>query len=445
MNQIALGDISAWTVIEGPSVTAPFRRAAVHFDFSSYPRVKEKIEIQLSGSPAQISAGLGTLEKIVLRSEAYDRAEYAHPQMLRFQKTSGGAYYYSQLFDCYLEAHPTGYLKHQSGSRLVTLHYTRLNHFDGDQVELPLTGRGGADVTGGFDLINHTDLTSAYGNFAMIKANDAVTDLPAPLRIELENTWPSNKIKDLYLGVFHHPTHDDEAIFYAFATDLSGGTQYYNANAINDYYRRISWTSSAWAALYNYPIPITEVDDLDGRTFRPILHLYNPHAYTDLFLRIKLMRGAYTLQTCDAVYADPNYQYVLFPPLQLPPNQLLREMLPHHVEIMIYALKEDGAAAQIDIDCLQLLPLDYAATFHGFFEMSQDDILIDDSFRGLSNVRYSAVGSETVAHMRIGGPLLLYPGQNTFLFFMLANENNTMDILRTSTLKVFYRPRLRLL
>jgi len=157
------------------------------------------------------------------------------------------------------------------------------------------------------------------------------------------------------------------------------------------------------------------------------------------------MRGAYTLQTCDAVYADPNYKYVLFPPLQLPPNQLLREMLPHHVEIMIYGLKEDGAAAQIDIDCLQLLPLDYAATFHGFFDMSQDDILIDDSFRGLSNVRYSAVGSETVAHMRIGGPLLLYPGQNTFLFFMLANENNTMDILRTSTLKVFYRPRLRLL
>ena len=445
MNQIAVGDSSSWTIIDGVSVSVPFRRTSVFFSFGSEETVREKVEITLSGSPVQVSDGLALLDRVILRAQAYSRREYSSPQYLRFQLESGGDHYYAEISDLYLEASPTSYLTHQKGSFLVNLHYTRFNYFDGIQVELPLSGRNGADQTGGFDLINHTDLTSTYGNYVLVKSADALSDLPAPLRIELENTYSSNKIKDIAAGSFHHPTVTDEKIFFAFATDMSGGTQYYNSNAINDYYRRVSWASSAWTALYNYPVPLTEVDDLDGRSFRPVLRLYNAHAYSDLYFRIKLMRGSYTLQTCDAVFSDPNYQYVLFPPIQIPPNQLLREMLPHHVEIMVYGLKEDGSIAQIDVDCLQLLPLDYSAFFRGFFDMSHNDKLIDDSFRRLSNVRYSAVGSETVAHIRVGSPLLLYPAQNTFLFFILANENNVIDIDRTSQVRVFYRPRLRLL
>ncbi len=445
MNQIALGDPSSWTVLDGQFVSAPFRRAAAFFSFGSDQTVREKFEITLSGSPAQVSAGLARLDQVILRAASYSNMAYFSPQYLRFQLEAGGDYYYAEISELYLEASPTSYITHQKGSFLVTLHYTRFNYFDGTQCELPLNGRGGTDQTGGFDLINHTDLTSNYGNYVTIKSVDSETDLPAPLRIELENTYASNKIKDIAIGSFHHPSVTDEKIFFAFATDMSGGTQYYNVNAINDYYRRVSWTSTAWTSLYNYPVPLTEVDDLDGRSFRPVLHLYNSHAFSDLYFRIKLMRGSYTLQVCDLVYSDPNFQYVLFPPIQIPPNQLLREMLPHHVEIQIDGLKEDGSAAQIDVDCLQLLPLDYSAFFQGFFEMSQDDKLIDDSFRKLSNVRYSAVGSETVAHLRSGGPLLLYPGHNNFLFFILANENNVIDINRTSQVRVYYRPRLRLL
>ncbi len=443
MNQIAIGDSSAWIILDGESVTAPFRKAALFFASGSpSAEVREKVEIQLAGSPTQITSALAALDLVMLRAEAYGRGEYGKPQYLRFQPTSGGSYYYAQISDLKLEPYADSYLHHQRGSFLLTLHYTRLNHFDGDQVELPLTGKDDSDVTGGYDIINYRDHIQSLANFVMVKAADIDTDLPAPIRLELENTYASNKVHDLYLGIFHHPTGTSEEVFYAYATDMTGGSQYYNANAINTYYRRASWTSSAYSALFNYSIPASEVNALDGRSFRPILHLYNSHAYTDLSLKIKLLRGAYTLQDCDAVYADPDYDYVVFPPIQIPPNRLLRETLPHHVEIQLYGLKEDGAAAQLDVDCLQLLPLDYAATFYGFFDMSQNDTLIDDSFRGLSNLSYSAANYETISHMRTGGPLLLYPGRNSFLFFILANQNNTVDILRTSTVRVYYRPRV---
>jgi hypothetical protein len=91
------------------------------------------------------------------------------------------------------------------------------------------------------------------------------------------------------------------------------------------------------------------------------------------------------------------------------------------------------------------LPLDGSASFLGFYDMLQDDVLIDDSFRGLHNVQYATLGSEAVGHLRQGGPLLLYPGEYNRLFFVLANEDHQVDILRTARLRAYYRRRVRIL
>jgi len=443
MNQIAIGDPAAWVVLDGQAVAAPFRRAAAFFAFRPDQIIKERLVIQLVGTPSQVSDALAVLEKVILRARAYDRGEYSSPQMLRFQPVSGGGYYYASVKDIYLEANPDGYLTHQTGSMSVIMHYARQNHFDGDQVELPLTGRGGVDILGGYGLFNHTDTDAAHGSTILIKAADAITDLPAPLRIELENDYSTGLLKDLYFGIYHHPTVTDEGVFFANTPVLTGGSAYSDLNAIQGSYRRKTWTASAWTTLFIYPIPLSEVDDLDGRTYRPLLHLFNAHAYTELQLRIRLLKGSYVLQSCEPVYADPNYRYVLFPPLQLPPNQLLRETLPHSVDIYIDGLKEDGTSATLEVDQLSFLPMDFAASFLGFYAMAEDDNLIDDNFRQLSNVRFSTAGSETIAHSRLGGQLMLYPRENTRLFVVMADATNTIDIMRTAKLRVYYRPRVR--
>jgi len=445
MNQIAIGDASAYIVLEGQSVAAPYRRAAAFFAFSPDPFVKEKIEIQMSGTPAQISSGLAALEKVSLRAKAFILGEYASPQYLRFQQTAGGSYFYTPIQDLYFEANPNGYITHQRGSLILILHYTRPNYFDGPETELALSGRGGTDVTGGFEIFNHTDFHATHGNTALVKAAGALTDLPAALRIELENTYATDEIKDLFIGVYHHPTSVSEDPFFAFAADLSGGTQYSNAAAINETYRTVTWTASVWTSLLNHSISLANTALLDGRTYRPILHLYSSHAYTDLSLKITLKRGTYVLQSCDPVYADPDFDYIVFPPIQIPPNQLLRENSPHHVEVLISGLKEDGTAASLSVDQLMFFPLDYGAFFKGFYPTNEDDVFIDDNFKGLFNVQYATGFVETIAHVRQGGPLLLYPSENSRLFFMLVTEDNTVDILRTATITAYYRQRLRMI
>jgi hypothetical protein len=42
----------------------------------------------------------------------------------------------------------------------------------------------------------------------------------------------------------------------------------------------------------------------------------------------------------------------------------------------------------LDIDCLTIFPLSYAATFNGFIDMIYELTIIDDSFRDRYNILY---------------------------------------------------------
>ncbi len=445
MNQIAIGDSIEYVVLEGQSVTAPYYHAVPIFSNSPEGTVSEKIEIILKGTPVQISTALAELEKRVYQAKLYTQKSYPSPQYLRIQMAPGDPFYYSEISDLFLTCHPTGYKTHARGSLALELGYTRKNYFDGSQGEVPLSGRFGEDITGGVSIYNHTDYHSLHGNTAIIKPADLTSPMPAPLRIELENTTAADAIKDIFIGIYHHQTNDGEAQFFHNAPDISGGSLLMNLDAINDTYRHFTWSVTDWTSIATITLTLDIVDGLAGHTYRPLVHLFNSHAYNDLYLTFKLQRGAAVIYTSEPAYADPDYDYIFLPPVDLPPNQLLGEVVAHSMDFVLYAYKPTAGTYTLDIDQVQFLPLDYAANFLGFFNMSQDDTLIDDSFRGLSNVRYSTAGSETVAHIRQGGPLLVRSGAVNRLFIVMANTANTIDIMRTATLRVYQRERRRIL
>lgn len=446
MNQIAIGDVSSgWLVLSGQSVAPPFKRAAFSPVFAEADPVEDALELALEGTPAQIAASLASLDKIQQRVTAYSQGGYLKPQCLRFQPAVDEEYFYAPISDLHFEFNSGGYVTHRTGSLRVILHFTRPNHFDADQVELPLTNRNGSGVTGGISLLNHTDYHAGHDSSVLIAPEDFESALPAPIRFELENTFDGEVLKDILVGVYHHPTNDEDDIFFLQAVDMQGGSQYYTADAINECYCTLSWSDTDWTALCIWTLPNADVQLYAGQAYRPVLHLFNAHAYEDLYLKIKLQKSNNVLWAGDAVFADPSYQYLLFPPVRIPPHQLLGDLLPHHVDLVVYGQHEGSEEYTLDVDQLLLLPLDASASFLGFFDMYQDDLLIDDSFRDLHNVHYGANGAETVAHLRQGGPLLITPGEYNRIFFVLANGENQVDILRTATLKAYYRKRIRLL
>lgn len=445
MNQISIGDSSSWINIDGLSVAAPYRRAAPFFNYSSDPFVKEKIEITLFGTSSQINDALISLSKIAVRAIAFERGEYAHCQYIRYQPYGGGSYYYTKISEINLVQNPTGYRDHTKGSLLVELQYTRPNYFDGTQFQVPLTGRAGSEITGGIQIVNHTDADALDGNTLLINPGDVSSFLPAPLRLEIQNNTPMAAWYRILVGVYHHPTYNSEGIFFFYPASMIGGTLSNNPTMISGQLRSLSFTSSTFTTFLTCSIPSANIINLDGRSYRPVLNLTSGHAYSDLHMRLKIRYSTFALHYTEAVYCDPNYDYVIFPPIQLPPNQLLHESSPQWIEIDVQGLREGGVIANLYTDCMMLLPVDYSMTFNQFIPLTGvSDTLIYDEHLGLSNVRYSGF-YECVSHIRQGGPLLLYPGDYTRLFFNFYNASNVLTITDTAIIKAYYRPRTKLL
>lgn len=448
MNQIALGDATpggGWLVLHGDSIAAPFKGADYRPVFETGVSVEETLLLSLEGMPAELAAGLRALERICQRSEKDARTGYPAQQCLRFQVWPGGEYAYAPLIRLAVEVNPDAPDTRLTGSLLVRLHFTRANHFDSDPIELPLSGKAGENILGGIDLVNHTDAHAGHGNSVLMDPADIDSDLPAPLRIELTNTYAAGVLHDLYLGLYHHPERDEEDLLIYPASDFMGGALFSNAAAINGYYVRVTWSVAGWTAFGSWLVQNTAVRDLAGLAYRPILRFYDPHGYVDLHLKLKLQAGSVILWEGESVYADPDYGYVLFPPVQIPPNRLLKETLPHHVALTLYGQRDASGAHTFDFDGLTLLPLNPGANFLGFYDLPEDATLIDDGFLGAHNTRFSPVGSETVSHIRQGSELCVWPGEVNRLVLLMADGDNQMDIFRTAKLKLTYRKRKRVL
>ena len=448
MNQIALGDpYVGYLVLDGESVATPCFKATCHFTFSNDLFVNEHIDIQLRGTASQIASLIQKLDLQGQRAVLHDRAAYRYPQYLRFQLVSGGGYYYATLSNIYFESNPAGYLTASRGSKLIRMHYTRSNHFDGEEVELPVTGRAGTDIMGGYPILNHTDSGAGHGSTVMIDKSDiADTHLPAPLRFHyLFSSGAGVEAKDMFVGIYPHPSYDGDLPFFAYYNTLTGGSSYANAAAIEGYYRLVTFMSASWVSLTSYTVSNTYANYLEGFSYRPILHLFEPHIYTDCYFKVQVERGSEVLYVSEPVYSAPGYGYVVLPPIEIPPNFMLREVTPSAVNVVIYAMRESAAACSIYFDCLTLFPLVYAATFYGFTHIQQSESLIDDSHRERFNLRTGAGTGETVAHSRVGGPLLLFPTAYSRIFFYVTDEDDLMPINHTASLYIYYRPRYRIL
>ena len=448
MNQIAIGGYAAageWLVVHGEGIAAPFKQADYHPIYETGETVAETILLSLEGAPDDLAAGVAALETVRQRSLIYHQTGYPEPQCLRFQMAAGGDYFYCLLKSLEIQANPDSPQTQLTGSMLLTLHFVRANQYDGDPMELPLTAGSAVDVLGGVDLINHTDTHSGHCNSVLIKPGDFDTDLPASLRLELLNTTEDGLLHDVFVGIYHHPESITEELLNFYAGDFYVGTALTAGDAINEKFVRSTWAETDWKVLGGWYVDSAAVEKMAGLAYRPVLRFYNVPAYEDLYLKLNVQFGTNMLWEGESVYVDPEYGYVLFPPLKMPPSVLLNEVQPHQVDLVLYGLHETAASYTIDFDCLTFLPLDPGANFLSFYELYEGAKLVDDNFLNLHGAHFNPTGAEVVAHIRQGMPLTLHPGHYHRLFVQVTDADNVMDIFRTTNLRLYYRPRKRIL
>ena len=446
MNQIAIGDSSGMTVIHGELISPPYRRTTCFFNFEDQHEISERIEVEIAGTPTQIQEVLERFNQIRLRAQLYESGSYTSPQYLRFQQAHGDPTTRTPISNLRLAVNREGYLTTRKGSVILTLHYTRPPWFDKGLYSVPLSSRTSSDVVTGVTLVNHCDAGASDFNSVYTKHSGIETSLPAPLKLEIEFLTGASTLNDLLIGMYHNPGDDrGEGHFYCNASDFSGGTVIYNAGAINNFYRSLSWSANTWTSLATAAITDAMMEKLDYKAYRPILHLFNSHAYSDLYLKCALLDGSDLIYESDPVHADPAYGYVLFPPLHLPPHRTLRDLDPKGLTLAVYGFKDNTSTYVITFDQLILLPLDYAMQFKGFFNMTQGDVFVYDQASGLCNVRTGSGTKEIQYQLPLGGSLMLFPGRTSRFILLWTNSANQVVINDSVKVIAYYRKRTNIL
>jgi hypothetical protein len=443
---LAIGDLRhnpdyAWLNLAGASLPQGLIGAVYNPRTGDGRTVEERITLVMKGTPTHIAAVMLRLEEKVALANRYTTEGVGVAHYLRISYEPDASYYYSRILQARLEPKPNSLAYTSGGSLGVDLVFTRADHFDGEQVALPLSNRNGTRVTTGLTVSNHAD--SGHDNFVSITADDLLTELPAPLRLEITNSTAIGALKDLWVGSYQYNRLSALPQLAYEGESATGGTDVSDANSSGGAFRRVTWADAGWTSLLYWTLSATNLSRFQGRALLPLIRLANAHAYADLQLRLMLKAGNIILYEGDSQYVSADLGYVTFPALRLPPAALSGVLSAQAQSLHLYGNKPNTDSYTLDLDHLQLLPLDAFSHYQGLVNLAQNDTLVDDAFEGLFHGVQG--GYELSTHIPIQQGLQVQPEHHTKLVFFQSDGDDAAPIERTLSVKAWYRRRKRVL
>lgn len=259
-------------------------------DGADHDNVADTIVAHLTGGTTAVRAAVQQLERL------FDHAcRYQEPGVLpvyfKFRPDSAEGWYRSQvlsgraLYD--KDALNSEWL---GGSFTVTTIFTRRFYFENNtETELLLMASGDASpgATGGKTVTNHDD--SGHHNWLQIAAGQVIGSLPPTCRLEMTNA-SGGTLGKLYVS---HEVEIGAANLQAVyegesATPLANNV---DATSSNGNFNRLTWPGTAETDIATWTIAAAENTKIRGRWLRVLARFANTLAYTDLYLRLKLLSG----------------------------------------------------------------------------------------------------------------------------------------------------------
>ena len=427
--------VSSQIYLDGSGITAPVKgsryspgRGKVGF-FAGLETITEEIKIDLAGSYRQISDFISLLN---LQLETFKAGAWhdgtTGPLVLRFvEPDQAGAYYwFARVFDARLELDAGGLAQRKIGGQLITLWITRQNHWESSDTNTMLLINfpgGGTQITYG-GLMNHKDATAGHSNWGWINPSAMDGDLLSDTVFQLQPDT-GDYIGDIYVGLgwsdvpepniqYALPTIEESAF-----SAGSGVTKTSHADAAcsGGNYAGFAWSATAETLIAKATVPATlySYSLSRERPFKPMARLQAAWAVSDLWLKVRVLLGG----TSVAVYESEWFLYpgstqlIEFPPVYLPPAGVEENV---QLDIAIYASKTSAAAYTMNLDYLQLWPVDGGfRKYKPVNYFSTDGQLIDGGFWGSVYWANLAATQKRASVLAYGPTLRVLPGRTIVL------------------------------
>lgn len=400
--------------------------------------INETAEVTLRGNVATVRTALQNLNKLFRQAEVYQKREVGTRVFLEIQLQSGDDYWRSEL----LEAAPiptseTLDLGLITGAMKLRLSWRRRAFWEGPESVVPLTNKYGTNVTTGLQIDPLDDAT--HDNFVSI-GNIITGDLPAPIKLEVENTFNSaSRMGNIWaaLNVNSAPAAlqhvlEGEAADYgttpgSYVADLSGG------------YAGMATVPTSEAQVCYWDLDNTFQQNCGGNDFMVLMKLSGSPTY-ETWTRLRLnYYGLTTLVQGPLLKLNAYLSYQELGVIRIPPYKLIGASLFETIRFELRAFA--SSSYSMGIDFLQLMPLDsYRKIQYIGYDLGYQAKLVDNQ---IDNALYADWGGDAVSYqVAYGDKIMLQPGKTQKIYFFFVGSNAGT---RTASVKISYRPRRTLL
>ena len=288
---------------------------------------------------------------------------------------------------------------------------------------------------------NYVGLDGPICNYVDIAGANAAGELPGQTRLEITNNYNSaSRASNVWIG--QNWNSDPANMVHTLqAEDAVSASPTNDASASGNKYVSASWSGTTEATLLTWNLTTALLNQLRGYYQRILIH-FNGAPGANTWLRLTVYLDTVAIWTGPLVYLD-QYSYIQeLSSLRLPPYLLEAPDL-YPLTIKLNAKHALSGAHSLGIDHIQITPLDgwrkLAAPMGE--NLAYQQRLVDD---GIYDYLYADGGSpagKAGYYVGYGDRIKIYPGVNQRLYFLHMNDTSSAPVVRTLSVKVFYRPR----
>ena len=405
--------------------------------------VTESARVTMVGASAAVVQALqNSIETLFLEAEHRQRKGTGNRVWVEYRPGSSGTVYRSEIL--YGRVAPdaaTGRAANWTDVAIQALVvWRRRFYWEGAETELPLANGSGSG-TGGRGIYNHDD--SGHDNWVEIDALDVVGVMPAPIRLEMTNSYNvTERDYRFYIGlnVFANPgtlVH----ILEGENSDYSAGSTVVSATSSNGNYEALTWGGDNETLVIRWALSTSLLAACAGNYFRLLARFTgNPTAGIKVMPKITYPTGTpITVVSESQEMALNTSELQDLGSLQIPP-WLAGETALTGVDLCLYARRVGGGS--LNLDYVQLTAVDgWRRLVPRGYGSQYLRRVVDDGIEGKLWIDTGASTNRAGIYIGYGRQVAVWPGRDQRIYVLISNSSSDAEIARTHTVRAYYRPR----
>jgi hypothetical protein len=259
--------------------------------------------------------------------------------------------------------------------------------------------------------------------------------LPTPAILEFSNSQnDATLVDDLLVGVVYG---DGISTLPTPGTLIQEGAGSADASCSGGSYAALSWVDDDENSLTTWTIAS---GSFLQKRYRAVARLQASVAYTDLWLKAKLLVGSTVIAETQWSLVEAGVQLVIIGSMTIPPYALGEAIDLGNITLALYEKRASGAGS-LNLDYLLLMPQDSWRRYGAISGLAYNETLIDDPVREVLVTKYSTSSYKVTQKILEGEPLMLRPGVTNTLYFLQQNTAGVAAIARTANVTIKTHPR----